>query len=271
MTAIGSTSDDWSGGAGNALPNFGQTGSKIYGYDATEMNSPVLLKRPQFSIGGNTGDMDRELLPSESQPLWQVMTGFETLDDRKAIIEIQKKLYTGGFYSSDYYKQQGGRKIPSFGNIDADTMNAYGDAVRETARRGGAMTLDEVLDAHAANNVLASQTAKAPRLTNPESVKASAQQIAPKVVGKRLDDDTLNQLAARAESAALSDYVDSQGQSQYYQNSTNSEAFLEEQIRQLMPETVKAYQTFNNMSALSSFLNGSGQSPIAQLYRGSNG
>lgn len=192
--------------------------------------------------------------PKASIEMGKIAQSFSEADPSQ-ITQYQQQLLAGHFYDSSYY----GNSPPpiAFGQADDGTRKAFANALREAASSNGKASVDDVIFNHVKALAKISSELKPPKLTNPEDIKANAQTIAPNLTGRRLDDATLNQLTGRAEGLAQAQYTASNGQSAYY-NSSPSQAWLEEQIRQLKPADTQAFQTAGNTGELLKLLDSNG-------------
>lgn len=176
--------------------------------------------------------------------------------DRQQFLDLQNKLESAGLLLKGKYIR---------GMPDDPTQQGLQSALVLADRTG--QTLDEVLQQTAGSadaNAAAAAKIKPSRLTNPADVAANAQKTAYGVIGKALDPGAVAQIQGNAEQMAQQQYTDSDGNSAYY-SSSPSEAWLEQQIQQLMPQTTKAYSEFQGIGGVQTLL-GNPTSPIGNLY-----
>lgn len=253
--------------AWNAAPSGGNSSSSA---SLSDPKTQALLSAPLFGLSQNEAIQEvgvPGMRPAGTENFMGPVAGGKTTaaeamqsyanmvkTDPNKFKQLQTKLYAGGFYDGILDTSKG--ELPAFGRLDKKTIQALHDAVVEAAATPGS-SVDDILS-QAANDAKGNAASSKPkRLTNPDVVKANAESVAQQLTGRRLDPTVSGEIEKRAESLAQQSYTDSNGQVQYYGGSPN-DAWLQDQIRQLMPNSVGAYQSAGNMKSLISLIDTQG-------------
>jgi hypothetical protein len=228
----------------------------MFGINAQESETPVLTQRFGPWKSGYVPQDPKSPTGDHFKTMNEQAQAFAGAAGTPMLSQYQQELFAAHFYDDKYY----GTNAPpiTWGAADEATRNAFGKALEEAASSNGKYTVDDIIEMHAQQaKAMSGKKAKPPKLSNPEDVKANAQSVAPNVIGKRLDDATLNALVGKAEEMAQQQYTASDGQSAYY-SSSPSQAWLGEQIRQLQPQTTAAFQTAGNVGSFLKMVDANG-------------
>jgi hypothetical protein len=238
------------------LPNLFNTG--------TAGVAPILLRRgvtPGSPAQAQMAQATGQTPTMKESTLTGVLADFATLSDA-GLIDLQKKLYTGGFYGSSYYAKH--PQTPAYGIKDQDTLAAYSQAANLAAQlHASGMTLDEVITQGSSvgggRGAGAGGPTRAPltiQLTNPQDVHFVANKVGQTVLGRNLNDAELQAITASfqggeatAQRAAYNTGVGGGTSTQ----APSLQAFAEQQVRAKNPVEAGAHdlsQTFDTFLSL---------------------
>lgn len=224
-------------------------------------NAPVLLRRgptpgsPAQAQMAQTG----QVATMKESTLTDVLAGFASLSNG-GLIDLQKKLYAGGFYGAAYYDKH--PRAPQYGNPDRDTLGAYSQAANLAAQlRQGDITLDDVLARGAAAFASAGgpgSTApkRAPlsiRLTNPTDISSVVNHTVQQLAGRNATAAEIAGITKAFQGAQRSAQTAQYGAEGAGGTSTaapNLDAFAEQQIRAGAPNEIAAHDIGNSFDTI---------------------
>lgn len=251
----------------DAQPQASTNLDTLFGVNQNVGTAPITLRGPRMPDSFAPSGV-APVGPSVSSTLTEVLQGFYGMDP-EALTNLQKQLWSGGFYSSSYYGKT--PKPPQFGTPDDDSYAAFKSAVVQAARSGQPLNdlVDQAVKANGASGGLGGGGARAPlvtQLTNPDDIRAAVVREAKATLGHKVDEATINDIITRYQQA------DAEAQAGVYRSQVGGgtvtaapsvSAFAQQQVLASNPADAVAHRGLGvGNLILNAFMSGAGNAPL---------